>query len=56
MPDVRTMVYPGGSWDRRIRRAEQLAAAGGAAASLLAFYAGLLRAQKAVYEAFHTQG
>ena len=38
------------SWDIRIQRAERLAAAGGAAAELLAFYGELLRAQKEVYE------
>jgi formate dehydrogenase maturation protein FdhE len=38
------------SWDRRIRRAEQLAAEAGPAASLLAFYARLLRQQKVIYE------
>jgi FdhE protein len=39
------------SWDRRIDRAGQLAAEGGAAAPLLAFYAPLLQAQKQMYEA-----
>jgi FdhE protein len=38
------------SWDSRIQRAEQLAGAGGAAASLLAFYTRLLREQQAVYD------
>jgi FdhE protein len=38
------------SWDARIERAERLAAAGGAASELLAFYGKLLRAQKEVYE------
>jgi len=38
------------SWDRRIRRAEQLAADAGPAASLLAFYARLLRQQQAIYD------
>lgn len=38
------------SWDARIQRAERLAAAGGAANELLAFYGKLLRAQKEVYE------
>src|SRR2546425_12844602 len=42
-----------GSWDRRIRRAEQLAANGGPASSLLAFYARLLQKQKAVYDALN---
>jgi FdhE protein len=42
-----------GSWDRRIRRAEQLAASGGATASLLAFYTRLLRRQKALFDAFN---
>ena len=37
-------------WDVRIQRAEHLAAAGGAANELLAFYGKLLRAQKRVYE------
>jgi FdhE protein len=41
-----------GSWDRRIARAEQLAAEGGPSAPLLAFYARLLRHQKAVYDSF----
>jgi formate dehydrogenase maturation protein FdhE len=39
------------SWDRRISRAVQLAAEGGAAASLLNFYARLLQAQKELYQA-----
>jgi FdhE protein len=39
------------SWDRRIARADQLAADSSAAAPLLSFYARLLREQKAVYEA-----
>lgn len=38
------------SWDARIQRADQLAAAGGAANELLAFYGKLLRAQKGVHE------
>ena len=38
------------SWDRRIRRAGQLAADNGAAAPLLAFYARLLRSQKNIYD------
>lgn len=38
------------SWDTRIQRAEHLAAAGGAANELLAFYGKLLRAQQAAYE------
>lgn len=37
-------------WDRPIRRAEQLAAEGGPAASLLAFYGRVLRAQKVLYD------
>ena len=40
-----------GSWDRRIRRADQCAGDGGPATSLLTFYARLLRRQKAVYDA-----
>jgi FdhE protein len=39
------------TWDRRIERAEQLAAGGGVAATLLAFYARVLRAQQAAYDA-----
>lgn len=38
------------SWDTRIQRAEQLAAASKAAGELLAFYGKLLRARKSVYE------
>lgn len=38
------------SWDRRIRRADELAAVEGPAAPLLAFYARLLRGQKAMYD------
>jgi FdhE protein len=38
------------SWDRRVQRAERLAADGGPNASLLAFYARLLRRQQAVAE------
>src|ERR671934_2924031 len=37
-------------WDRRIRRAEQLATEGGPTASLLAFYGRVLRRQKALYD------
>lgn len=43
----------GDPWDRRIRRAEQLATDNGPAASLLAFYVRLLRSQKRLYESFH---
>jgi FdhE protein len=43
------------TWDRRIRRAEELAAADSPAAGLLAFYARLLRRQKAVYDALHAR-
>ena len=39
-----------GSWDARIRRAEQLAAAAEAARELLVFYGKLLSAQERVYE------
>jgi formate dehydrogenase maturation protein FdhE len=42
-----------GSWDRRIHRADTLAAAGGPATSLLAFYSRLLQRQKSVYDAFN---
>jgi FdhE protein len=42
-------------WDSRIRRADQLAAEAGPSASLLAFYAGLLRSQKTVYQALQSQ-
>jgi formate dehydrogenase accessory protein FdhE len=38
------------SWERRIRRADDLASRDGAAAPLLTFYAQLLRGQKAVYD------
>ena len=41
-------------YDSRIKRAQALAAAGGAAAELLAFYAGLLSAQRAGDEALHS--
>lgn len=40
----------GNTWERRIRRAEQLAADQTPAASLLAFYARVLRSQKALYD------
>src|SRR5689334_6839385 len=43
------------SWDRRIRRAEELVGDDGPAASLLKFYGGLLRAQKNLYDAFGTR-
>jgi formate dehydrogenase maturation protein FdhE len=43
------------SWDRRIRRAEQLASDGGPAESLLTFYARLLRSQQTLYESLKTQ-
>jgi len=43
------------SWDRRIRRAEQLASDGGPAEALLAFYARLLRSQQTLYESLKTQ-
>jgi FdhE protein len=38
------------SWDRHIGRAEQLAADHGSARALLTFYAGLLRAQRDLYQ------
>jgi hypothetical protein len=44
-----------GSWDQRIRRAEQLAAENGPVAPLLAFYARPLGHQKAVYDAFESR-
>jgi FdhE protein len=44
-----------GSWDRRIRRAQQLADENGSAASLLTFYVRLLRQQKVVYDSFNTR-
>ena len=40
-----------GSWDVAIQRASQLAATGDGARELLTFYAALLAAQKAIYEA-----
>ena len=43
------------SWDRRIRRSDQLVNAAGPSVSLLTFYARLLRCQKAVYDAFDHQ-
>jgi hypothetical protein len=43
------------SWDRRIRRAEQLASDGGPAEALLTFYARLLRSQQTLYESLKTQ-
>jgi formate dehydrogenase maturation protein FdhE len=43
------------SWDRRVRRAEQLASERGPVESLLTFYARLLRRQRDVYEAVKTQ-
>lgn len=42
-----------GSWDRRIRRAKQLAADEGPATALLQFYMRLLQQQKAVYTLFN---
>jgi len=50
------LVYDGRvreSWDRRIRRAEELAATAGPASSLLTFYGRLLRSQKDVYDSFN---
>jgi FdhE protein len=44
-----------GPWDRRIDRAHVLAAAGGPATSLLAFYGRLLQRQKSVYDALNQQ-
>jgi len=41
---------PGAQWERRIRRAEQLAADRSPAASLLTFYARVLRQQRALYD------
>jgi FdhE protein len=41
------------AWDRRIRRAEELAATAGPASSLLTFYGRLLRSQKDVYDSFN---
>ena len=41
-------------WNRRIQRAEQLASEPGPAASLLEFYAMLLRQQAIMYDAFET--
>jgi FdhE protein len=46
----------GKTWERRIRRAEQLAAGNGPAAPLLAFYAHVLRSQKAVYDDLRAAG
>lgn len=43
------------SWEHRIRRAQQLAAADGATSSLLAFYARLLQRQKALYDTFRDE-
>ena len=43
------------SWDRRISRADQLASERGPAASLLTFYARLLRRQRDVYDAVKTR-
>src|SRR5215471_7516512 len=42
---------PRDSWNRRIQRADQLASQDGPAAPLLAFYARLMSAQHAIYEA-----
>jgi formate dehydrogenase maturation protein FdhE len=46
----------GAQWERRIRRAEQLAADHGPAASLLTFYARVLRQQRALYDALPRTG
>jgi FdhE protein len=43
------------SWYRRIRRADALAAEGGPAASLLTFYASVLRSQEAIFSALKRQ-
>jgi FdhE protein len=43
------------TWDRRIRRAEELAAADSPAAALLVFYARLLGNQKAVFDALNAR-
>ena len=44
------------TWDRRIRRAEELTVGGGPESPLLAFYARLLQSQKAVYESLKNRG
>jgi FdhE protein len=44
------------TWERRIRRAEQLAADQRPAASLMAFYARVLRSQKALYDTLTDAG
>ncbi len=44
------------TWDRRIRRAEELTVGGGPESPLLAFYARLLHSQKAVYESLKNRG
>jgi formate dehydrogenase maturation protein FdhE len=44
-----------GSWERRVRRANQLAADNGAAAPLLSFYARLLRSQQALYDSLNVR-
>jgi formate dehydrogenase maturation protein FdhE len=41
------------TWDRRIRRAEELANAGDSSAPLLVFYARVLRVQRSVYASFN---
>jgi FdhE protein len=43
------------SWERRIRRAGQLAADNGVAAPLLAFYTRLLRSQKTIYDSLNVR-
>jgi len=43
------------SWDARVRRAEALAGHPGAAQAMIAFYAGVLRLQRGVYEALERQ-
>jgi FdhE protein len=42
------------SWDRRVRRAERLAAEKGPNASVLAFYARLLQQQRTLYDSFES--
>jgi hypothetical protein len=50
------MAAIGKKWERRIRRAEHLAADNGPGVPLMTFYARVLRRQKALYDALPGAG